>query len=130
MELALQYVRSLVFIVQMYLALALYAIWWTPVVLYRRDAAFDAVDASAAGFAPRPRSSWACSRGSPRRGTGDEVLIAAKHQSFFDIIIIVSVLPRPKFIMKKETAPGPHRGVVRAEDRLRPGWIAASAAKR
>jgi 1-acyl-sn-glycerol-3-phosphate acyltransferase len=30
------------------------------------------------------------------------VLIAAKHQSFFDIILIVSALPRPKFIMKKE----------------------------
>ncbi len=32
----------------------------------------------------------------------DEVLLASKHQSFFDIIIIVSVVPRPKFIMKKE----------------------------
>ena len=38
------------------------------------------------------------------RGTvpTDEVLVAAKHQSFFDIIMLVSVLPRPKFIMKKE----------------------------
>jgi len=32
----------------------------------------------------------------------DEVLIASKHQSFFDIIMIVSVVPRPKFIMKKQ----------------------------
>ncbi len=32
----------------------------------------------------------------------DEVLIASKHQSFFDIIMLVSVLPRPKFIMKKQ----------------------------
>ena len=31
-----------------------------------------------------------------------EVLIASKHQSFFDIILICSVVPRPKFIMKKE----------------------------
>lgn len=30
----------------------------------------------------------------------NEVLIASKHQSFFDIIILVSVLPKPKFIMK------------------------------
>ena len=29
-----------------------------------------------------------------------EVMVASKHQSFFDIIMIVSVLPRPKFIMK------------------------------
>jgi 1-acyl-sn-glycerol-3-phosphate acyltransferase len=32
----------------------------------------------------------------------DEVLIISKHQSFLDIIMIVSVLERPKFIMKKE----------------------------
>ncbi|WP_373357037.1 lysophospholipid acyltransferase family protein [Pseudoroseicyclus sp. CXY001] len=31
-----------------------------------------------------------------------EVLIAAKHQSFLDIIVIFSVMPRPKFIMKRE----------------------------
>ena len=31
-----------------------------------------------------------------------EVLIAAKHQSFLDIIMIVSAVPRPKFVMKAE----------------------------
>jgi 1-acyl-sn-glycerol-3-phosphate acyltransferase len=31
-----------------------------------------------------------------------EVMIASKHQSFLDIILICSVVPRPKFIMKKE----------------------------
>jgi 1-acyl-sn-glycerol-3-phosphate acyltransferase len=31
-----------------------------------------------------------------------EVIIASKHQSFFDIILICSVVRRPKFIMKKE----------------------------
>ncbi len=32
----------------------------------------------------------------------DEVLIAAKHQSFFDIMLIFEALPTAKFIMKKE----------------------------
>jgi len=31
-----------------------------------------------------------------------EVIVASKHQSFFDILILSSVLPRLKFIMKKE----------------------------
>jgi 1-acyl-sn-glycerol-3-phosphate acyltransferase len=31
-----------------------------------------------------------------------EVLVAAKHQSFLDIMMITHALPRPKFIMKKE----------------------------
>ena len=45
MRTALQYVLSVVFIGQMYLAMAVYALWWTPFVLFRRDAAFDAVHA-------------------------------------------------------------------------------------
>jgi 1-acyl-sn-glycerol-3-phosphate acyltransferase len=107
MRLALQYVLSLIFIVQMYLALALYAIWWTPVVLYRRDAAFDAVHAYCRWV--RATAAFLVGLRSEVRGEvpGDEVLIAAKHQSFFDIIIIVSVLPRPKFIMKKELLRAP-----------------------
>ncbi len=32
----------------------------------------------------------------------DEVLIAAKHQSFFDILLMYRALPRAKFIMKRE----------------------------
>lgn len=40
----------------------------------------------------------------------DEVLIASKHQSFLDIIMLCSVLPRPKFIMKKELKRAPILG--------------------
>jgi 1-acyl-sn-glycerol-3-phosphate acyltransferase len=39
-----------------------------------------------------------------------EVLVAAKHQSFFDIIMIVSAVPRPRFIMKKELLRAPILG--------------------
>jgi len=38
------------------------------------------------------------------------VLIAAKHQSFFDIILICSVVPRPKFVMKQELRRAPILG--------------------
>jgi len=38
-------------------------------------------------------------RGTPPSG---EVLIAAKHQSFLDIMMIFTALPKAKFIMKKE----------------------------
>ena len=99
---ALQYVLSLIFIVQMYLAMFFYALAWTPVVFFRKDAAFDAVHA----YTRWVRASAAVLVGlrSEIRGEvpRDEVIIAAKHQSFFDIILIVSALPRPKFIMKKE----------------------------
>jgi 1-acyl-sn-glycerol-3-phosphate acyltransferase len=99
---AVQFLRSLAFIAQMYLAMLLLAIWWTPLVLRRRERAFDAIHA----YCNWVRRSAAVIVGlrSEIRGevpTG-EVLIAAKHQSFFDIILICSVVPRPKFIMKKE----------------------------
>lgn len=102
MRLALQYVLSAIFIAQMYLSMVVLAIWWTPFVLFRKDAAFDAVHA----YCRWVRASAAVIVGlrSEIRGEvpQDEVLIGAKHQSFFDIIMIVSVVPRPKFIMKQE----------------------------
>lgn len=102
MRTALQYVLSVVFIGQMYLAMAVYALWWTPFVLFRRDAAFDAVHAYCRWV--RASAAFLVGLRSEVRGEvpADEVVIAAKHQSFFDIIILVSVVPRPKFIMKKE----------------------------
>jgi 1-acyl-sn-glycerol-3-phosphate acyltransferase len=102
MRLAFQYLMSLIFIGQMYLAMLVLAIWYTPIALVRRDAAFDAIHA----YTRWVRFSAATLVGlrSEIRGEvpDDEVIIASKHQSFFDIIMIVSVLPRPKFIMKKQ----------------------------
>ncbi len=40
-----------------------------------------------------------------------EVLVAAKHQSFLDILILFEALPRPKFIMKKELKWAPILGL-------------------
>ena len=40
-----------------------------------------------------------------------EVLVAAKHQSFLDILMIFEALPRPKFIMKKELSWAPFIGL-------------------
>jgi 1-acyl-sn-glycerol-3-phosphate acyltransferase len=102
MRTALQYALSLIFIVQMYLSMVILALWWTPIVFFRKDAAFDAVHS----YCRWVRTSAAVLVGlrSEIRGEvpQDEVIIAAKHQSFFDIIMIVSVVPRPKFIMKRE----------------------------
>jgi 1-acyl-sn-glycerol-3-phosphate acyltransferase len=97
-----QYVLSFIFIVQMYLAMAVLALWWTPIALVRRDAAFDAIHAYCNWV--RRSAAFLVGLRSEIRGEvpQDEVIIAAKHQSFFDIIMIVSAVPRPKFIMKKE----------------------------
>lgn len=99
---ALQYVLSFIFIVQMYLSMFILAIFWTPIVLFRKNAVFDAVHSYCRWV--RASAAFLVGLRSEVRGEvpQDEVIIAAKHQSFFDIILIVSAVPRPKFIMKKE----------------------------
>lgn len=93
---------SLLYVVQVYAMMALMACWFTPwAVLDRRGAQ--------AGVRTWNRyARWSARhmigletevRGAVPTG---EVLIAAKHQSFLDIIMIVSEVPRAKFVMKAE----------------------------
>jgi len=102
MKTALQLFRSLVFITVMYLAMLVIAAAYFPLTLIDRAWAFRTIHVYcrfvrwAARVIVGLRSEI---RGTPPEG---EVIIASKHQSFFDIIMIVSAVPRPKFIMKKE----------------------------
>jgi len=101
MAYAWRWLRSLIFVGQMYLMMALMAVFFTPFALVSRPWAFHAVHTYCAWV--RWTARWMVGLRSEIRGEVpvDEVIIAAKHQSFFDIILIVSVTPRPKFIMKK-----------------------------
>jgi 1-acyl-sn-glycerol-3-phosphate acyltransferase len=95
-----QWLRSLIFIFQMYLAMFLMGLFFIPLTLIKRDNAFWAVHTYCRWV--RWTAGWMVGLRSEIRGvvpTG-EVIVASKHQSFFDIIMIVSVTPRPKFIMK------------------------------
>lgn len=96
----IQWVRSLLFCMQMYVVMALMAVVLSP---------WAAVDRRGARFTVRAycrwvrwTAAWMVGLRSEIRGVvpQGEVLIAAKHQSFFDVIMMVSVLPRPKFIYK------------------------------
>jgi 1-acyl-sn-glycerol-3-phosphate acyltransferase len=96
----IQWLLSLIFIVQMYLAMAVLAVVYLPYALISRDGAESACHA----FCNWTRFSLRllCGLKTEVRGeipTG-QVLIAPKHQSFLDIIMIYGALPRGKFIMK------------------------------
>lgn len=100
--LAIRWVLSLIFIVQMYLAMAVVAIGFAPFALFSRAAAVKAchVYCQWVIFSLRILCGLRCEvRGTPPT---DEVVIAGKHQSFLDIILIYSAVPRGKFIMKRE----------------------------
>lgn len=98
----LQYLRSLIYVGQIYLMMALMALVFTPFVLLHRPLAFTACRTWCRWV--RWSARWMVGLDTEIRGqvpTG-ECLIASKHQSFLDIILIVSAVPRPKFIMKRE----------------------------
>ena len=97
-----QWFKSLLYVLQVYAMMAIMAVYFVPLAVFSRDWAYRGV-----------RTWCRYARWSAEKMVGlrtevrgevptDEVLIASKHQSFLDIIILVSVLPRPKFIMKKE----------------------------
>ncbi|MDJ0627932.1 MAG: lysophospholipid acyltransferase family protein [Rhodobacter sp.] len=99
---AVQWLRSLVFVGQMYGMMALMAVFFTPPAIVWRPWAFHGVHTYCRWV--RWTARWMVGLRTEVRGEvpTDEVLITSKHQSFLDIILLCSVLPRPKFIMKQE----------------------------
>ncbi len=98
----MQLVRSLVFEILVYLVMAVMGILGAPFALWSVDGAYAVCRAYArvVFFLARVL----CGLRVEIRGevpTG-EVLVAAKHQSFLDILMIFEALPRAKFVMKKE----------------------------
>jgi 1-acyl-sn-glycerol-3-phosphate acyltransferase len=99
---AIRYLLSLIFIIQMYLAMVVLAAVYIIPAIISRDGALAGIHTYCRWV--RFSARILCGLRSEIRGEvpQGEVLIASKHQSFFDIILICSVAPRPRFIMKKE----------------------------
>ena len=97
----IQLIRSIVFNASMYLAMLVLGILYFPYALLTRDGALKACHAYCRYV--RWSASWMVGlktevRGEPPTG---EVMIAAKHQSFLDVLMIFGAMPRGKFIMKR-----------------------------
>jgi 1-acyl-sn-glycerol-3-phosphate acyltransferase len=98
----LRWILSLIFVVQMYLAMAVVAILYLPWAILSRDGAYAACHAYCRWviWSLRVLCGLKCEvRGTP---PAHEAVVAAKHQSFLDIIMIYHAVPRGKFIMKRE----------------------------
>lgn len=98
----MQWTRSLLFVLLMYLVMACMAAFYGPMALYDRNWAYSGI---------RKYCRWVRTAASAMIGLHSEirgripsgrVLICAKHQSFFDILLICSVIDRPRFVMKKQ----------------------------
>jgi 1-acyl-sn-glycerol-3-phosphate acyltransferase len=97
-----QLLRSLLFNTSMYVAMAVMAVGFLPLALASPAGARLACHTYCRYVIWTAR--WMVGlrvevRGTPPTG---EALVAAKHQSFFDILVIFHAMPRPRFIMKRE----------------------------
>ncbi len=100
MRYAIQWVRSFVFFVQMYVVLLIVGVGFLPWALIDRRGGYACVHFYCGWV--RWTASWMVGLKTEVRGTPpqNEVIVAGKHQSFLDVLMISSVIPRPKFIMK------------------------------
>lgn len=97
-----QWLRSFLFVVQMYLMMPIVGLVFAPWAIFSKRGARACCKTYSRWvfWTARWMVGIRCEvRGTPPEG---EVLIAAKHQSFLDIMMIFTALPTAKFIMKKE----------------------------
>lgn len=99
---AVHWLRSLVFLVNIYGMMGVMGIVFFPWAIFSRKGALAACHTWC--WWVRWTARWMVGIRTEVRGTppSDEVLIAAKHQSFLDIILIFGSVPAGKFIMKRE----------------------------
>lgn len=123
---ALQWLRSLIFIVSMYGMMGLMGLLFLPWAAVSRRGALFASHAWCRWV--RWSARWMVGLRTEVRGTppAGEAMIAAKHQSFLDIILIFGAVPAGKFIMKRELMWAPVLGLYA----LRIGCVPVDRGKR
>ena len=102
MTAALQWVRSLIFMIVIYTWMFVLGVVFAPYALFAKRGALQACKIYARSTMWMAR--WMVGIRCEVRGAVpvDEVVIGAKHQSFLDIMIIFNAVPHGKFIMKRE----------------------------
>lgn len=126
MRYAVQWLRSLVFVGQMYLMLPVIGLLYMPGAIISRKGALAGCKAYCHWV--RWTARWMIGLRTEVRGTppDGQVLIASKHQSFLDILLIFSELPTGRFIMKREILWTPVIGLYG----MRIGCVAVDRGKR
>ncbi|WP_417206403.1 lysophospholipid acyltransferase family protein [Antarctobacter sp.] len=122
----MRWVMSFLFVVQMYAMMAVMGIVFLPWALLSHHGARAACKTYCRWV--RFTARWMVGLRTEVRGPipRDEVLIAAKHQSFLDIILIFGAIPAGKFIMKRELMWAP----VIGQYALRIGCVPVARGKR
>ena len=98
---AIQWVRSLIFTISVYIAIAVVGIALFPWAVFSRKGA--RTGCMTVCQYERWAAPWLIGLKTEIRGTPptEECLVASKHQSFLDVFLVFSALPAGKFIMKR-----------------------------
>lgn len=98
----LQWIRSILYIVQATIMMPLFGLAYAPWAMFSKRGAYAACRGYAGWCMWTAR--WLIGLRCEFRGVAPqgEVLVAAKHQSFLDIMMIFYALPNAKFIMKRQ----------------------------
>lgn len=122
----MQFARSFVFNISIYVMMLVLAVLYFPMAVFSKSWAFRACHAYCAYV--RWALRWMVGMETEIRGTPPTgaVVVAAKHQSFLDILLIFSAIPRGKFIMKRELMFAPLIG----QYALRIGCVPVNRGKR
>jgi 1-acyl-sn-glycerol-3-phosphate acyltransferase len=101
MAYAIQWLRSLIFVISVYVSIAVVGLALFPWALFSRHGA-RAGCMNVCRYV-RWAAPWMIGLKTEIRGTPPdyECLVAAKHQSFLDVFMVFSALPAGKFIMKR-----------------------------
>ncbi|HKK98240.1 MAG TPA: lysophospholipid acyltransferase family protein [Marivita sp.] len=101
MAYAIQWVRSLIFVISVYVAIAIVGLCLFPFAIFSRKAARTACMTVCQYV--RWAAPWIIGLKTEIRGTPPdyECIVASKHQSFLDVFLVFSAIPAGKFIMKR-----------------------------
>ena len=102
MKNAVQWLRSLIFVGQIYLMMPVIGLLFAPWAMFSRKGALLCCKTYSRWVFWTAR--WMVGIRTEVRGTPPTggVMVAAKHQSFLDVLMIFTALPAGKFIMKRE----------------------------
>ena len=97
----LRWIVSALFLFQIYVMMVVIGLLWAPWAYFSRDGAYHCCKSYSRWVFWTAR--WMVGietevRGRPPEG---EVIVAAKHQSFLDVMMIFTALPRARFVMKQ-----------------------------
>jgi len=101
---------SLLFVIQIFVMMPLMGIVFLPWAAFSRNGAIAGIHTWCAWTRASARIMLGLRSEIRGRVPEGAVLVAAKHQSFFDVILLSSALPRPRFIMKRELTRTPVLG--------------------